>query len=114
MKKSFKTLALALAITLAGIGMAQATQYTVKTQLVCLHDAANQAFADMQYPDAAIPKEGCNRLPFPIVVKIKRIVAGPIKDFEGDYMYLVFIGNDTYTLAFPGINSDMPMLREAQ
>jgi len=39
---------------------------------------------------------------------IKAVVAGPKDDYEGDQMFVVKLSGSGYSVAFPGINSNMP------
>ena len=49
-----------------------------------------------------------NRMP--LNFSILEVVEPPVKDWAGDWMYRVRVGDDKYAVAWPGFNSTLPQL----
>jgi hypothetical protein len=97
--------------------------YGVNTGLVCKHEAI-KGHADLlskldttmeaviELAMADIASGGCSQLPFTSALEIYSVDPTVYTDFEGDKFYIMQVGDEVYTLGWPGITSDWPAPQE--
>jgi hypothetical protein len=110
-------------VTLAMCGAAQAAEdqaHYVSAGVVCTEDGAKtlfEVFQDrsegavaraVQQIEDQIEDGACERLMFAGYHRIVEIVVGPETDADGNVMYVVRIEGGQYTVAWPGLTSNLP------
>ena len=87
-----------------------AAGYEVESRLFCLSEApvvALQAQFRTATGAPSIPKGECALLSVGVRVPVVRSIGPAVPDFEGDPMCVVEVEGGMYTLAWPGINSNL-------
>ena len=86
----------------------------VRASSVCDLEGA-QALAKVWQTEADAPELGaqlerdgkCTGLPGYMALRILEVAEGPFTDWEGDVFFIVSVGDDKYTWAWPDFNSNL-------
>lgn len=86
-------------------------QYSVVLQTACelsaIEDALGRLARGEQVP-FSLYGDRCDPVQAPFLVNIHERVGPWRKDADGDWMTAVRVGENRYTIAWPGFNSDLP------